>query len=420
MTRAPRAFLAVIAMGGTSLALAPSTSAARPPREDWKPHPPGRFHIGPLWLTPKIELRNAGVDTNVYSQFANPVADNSVVVRPGLRGALGVGRRFRLEGGGHVDFNYYREQKSERSTDFGADGRGELDFGPFTFFGGGGRVQTRQRFSIDLDERVRRQERFRFGGFDLYIGRGVRLTGRATVAAARHAPSREPEFDLPTTLDRDTRSLAGELRYRVTALTTLVGTAEAIEDTFVHQVAPSRVTESYRYLGGFQFGRRALIAGTVMAGGRHFPSSALGDSDEYTEPALRIEATAPVGSLARLTLFADRDVYYAALGTGDDRLRNTFVSKQYQAGLAVNLPLRFLARGAFGVQSADYLVPYPVPDSGPVHRVDHLYTSSLSLLRGVGDSFRVGANVAWQSRKSTVPFLAFDGLRYGIQAELAP
>jgi hypothetical protein len=419
MTRRRRGLGSAMAVLGFLFGVAPIAHSAS--RDDWKRRPPGRFHVGPFWLTPKIELRNAGVDTNVYNQLANPVADNSVVIRPGMRAAMAVGRRVRLEGGGYLDLNYFRGQRTERSTDFGGDGRGELDFGPFTFFGGGGGLQARQRASIDLDERVRRQEQSQFGGFDLRMGRGIMLTGRANFGTVRHAPSRQTGAELQRALDRDTRTASGELRYRMTALTTLVGTAQAIEDTFVHQRDLGRITRSFRYMGGFEFGERALLSGSVMAGIRHFPGSTAGSVPEYAGPALRIETTMPVGSMARLSLLADRDVYYAvtALRTQDDRLRNTYVSKRLESGLALSLPFKFLARGTAGFQSADYLIPYVVQGAN-ARRVDHLYTGTASLLRAVGDSFRVGATVAWQRRVSNLVSFSYGGLRYGLQAELVP
>lgn len=419
MTRRQRAFGSAMAVVGCILGATPTAQGAS--RDDWRRRPPGRFHVGPFWLTPKLELRNAGVDTNVYNQLSNPVADNSVVLRPGLRAALPVGRRLRLEGGGYLDLNYFRGQRTERSTDFGGDGRGELDFGPFTFFGGGGGLQARQRAGLDLDERVRRQEEYGFGGLDLRIGRGVTLTGRGNAGSVRHAPSRISGANLQIALDRDTRTAAGELRYRITALTTVVGTADAIEDTFVHQRDLGRLTRSFRYMGGFELGPRALVSGTVMAGMRHFPGSSSGSVPAYRGPALRIQTTTPIRSFARLSLLAERDVYYAvtALRTLDDRLRNTYVSRRYEAGLALSLPVKFLARGSAGFQSAAYLTPYVVP-GGSVRRVDHLYTGTASLLRAVGDSFRVGGTVVWQRRVSNLATFSYGGLRYGLQAELVP
>src|SRR6058998_1365016 len=116
--------------------------------EKQKKHP-GRFRVGPVYLTPKLALKNAGVDTNVFNQRTGEIPDTSIILSPTLLAALPVGRRLRLTGEGHVDFNYFRRQSSERSTDFGGEGRAELDFGRFTFFGGGGGGQSRQRFSLD-------------------------------------------------------------------------------------------------------------------------------------------------------------------------------------------------------------------------------------------------------------------------------
>ena len=54
---------------------------------------PGRFRVGPVYLTPKLALRNAGVDTNVFNQRTGEISDTTVVLSPILEGALPVGRR---------------------------------------------------------------------------------------------------------------------------------------------------------------------------------------------------------------------------------------------------------------------------------------------------------------------------------------
>src|SRR5436309_4663766 len=137
---------------------------------------PGRFRVGPVYLTPKLQLKNAGVDTNVFNQRTGEVPDNSVVLSPTMLAAWPVGRRLRLTGEGHVDLNYFRRQTDERSTDFGGEGRAEVDIGPFTLFGAGGGGQSRQRFSIDLDQRVLRHERWGSTGFTVTPTRRVSAT----------------------------------------------------------------------------------------------------------------------------------------------------------------------------------------------------------------------------------------------------
>src|SRR6185436_1855716 len=68
---------------------------------------PGRFRVGPLYLTPKLQLKNAGVDTNVFNQRTDEIADTSAVLSPATLIAWPIGRRIRLTGETHVDLNYF-------------------------------------------------------------------------------------------------------------------------------------------------------------------------------------------------------------------------------------------------------------------------------------------------------------------------
>jgi hypothetical protein len=374
--------------------------------------------MGPFWLTPKIELRNAGVDTNALNQLGGSVSDTTVALRPGVTVALPVGRRLRLAGTGYLDLNYFARQVAERSTGFGVDGRGEIDVALLTFFGGGGGLQGRERYSIDIGERPLRQRRFVFGGGDLRLGRTTTLTARVDFSEARHAPSLIRGPDVQRALDRDTLTGTAALSYKLTALTTLVGSAEVIEDRFVHQRDTARATRSYRYLGGFALGQRALISGSAMAGFRRFSSSA--NVPEYTGLTVRVLTTAPVKG-TRLSFAADRDVHFGlgAVPGASGRLRNSYVSTHYEGTLALDLPLRLMARPNLGLTTARYL-GLEVVGGVPLRRGDHVYTAGFSLLRRFGDSVGVGGGVSWVRRVSNVSALSYQSVNYGVQAELVP
>jgi hypothetical protein len=389
-------------------------------REDWKRKPPGRFHINRFWVTPRLELRNAGVDTNVYNDLRNPIPDTSVVLRPGLRVALPVGRRIRLQGSGFIDLNYFQRETTERSTDFGLNGRGDIDVGPFTFYGGGGGGQARQRQSIDLDERLLKQEQFGFGGVDLRVGRATELRGRVDVRSSRFEPSRLGA-EVQRALDRDSRTGRAELRYDLTALTTLSASAEVIEDTFVHQRDLARLTRSYRILGGFDFAEKALLSGSARVGLRQIPGSSAGTVPSYSGPAFKLETTARIRSSARLRLAADGDVYFAlsALPTVNDRLRNSYVSRGASAGIDLDLPLGLIARAGVAVQRAEYLAAYVV-DQRIARRADQVQSFDAALLRRIGDSLRVGGSGTFTRRVSNLPGFSYEGWRYGLSAEIAP
>ena len=96
--------------------------------------PRGRFKLGPLHLTPRFEIRNAGVDTNVFRTRTDPIPDTSVVGRLALDGFVPVGRRLNLSGNGYADLNYFHREGTERSLDYGGEGLAEIQAGRFTIF----------------------------------------------------------------------------------------------------------------------------------------------------------------------------------------------------------------------------------------------------------------------------------------------
>ena len=399
---------------------------------------PGRYKLGPLYLTPRLELKNAGVDTNVFNRQSGAIPDTQIVLSPGVQAALPIGRRLRFSGQGYLDLNYFRRQGSERSTDRAGDGRAEFDLGPLTFFGAGGGGQYKQRFSLDIDERLLRQERWAQVGTRAKLGRRLSLTGTGTSRVYRFGTSLIRGTEAREALDRNTLSASLEGRLALTNLTTLLVSAEGIEDRFLSAglsskpdvasggafgaaASPSRRVQSFRYLGGFEFGQRAFMSGKVLAGYREFPGTEGQAAPAYRGPALSIGATLPVLRLGRLAVSAERDVNFAVTTRSgrEERLRNTFVSSRYAGHFSFQLPLDLTGRASAGYEQLRYVFP-DLLASGYVRRVDNLYTVGGSLLRRLGDSVRLGGAVAWVRRVSTVEGGSYEGLRYGLQAEVIP
>lgn len=418
--------------------LAPAHAADSTPRTR-----PGRYQLGPLYLTPKLELKSAGVDTNVFNRQTGAIPDTQIVLSPGVQAALPIGRRLRFTGQGFLDLNYFKRQGSERSTDRAADGRAELDFGPFTFSGAGGGGQYKQRFSIDVDDRLLRQERWAQVGARLKLSRRISVTGIGTSRVYRFESSLLRGVDVREALDRNTLSATVEGRVALTNLTTLLLSAEGIEDRFLSaglsatpslilavptsdplgakDLTPSRRVQSFRYLGGFEFGQRAFINGKVLAGYRGFPGTGGQAAPAYRGPALSIGATLPLMRLGRLAISADRDVNFAATSTavGENRLRNTYVSSRYAGQFSFELPFDLTGRASAGYEQLRYVFPDRAA-AGYVRRADNQYLFGGSLLRRFGDSLRIGGTVAWVRRVSTIETGSYQGLRYGVQAEVIP
>jgi hypothetical protein len=407
--------LALVALTAAGAALAQSTRQK-----------PGRHRLGPLYLTPRIELKNAGVDTNVYQTLVDPTRDAVVIVSPRLDGAMEVGRRLRLKGYGLLDFNYYRRQGEESSTDFFGGGDAELDVGPFTLRGGGGGGQFTQRFSIDIDERLLRQEKFG------YVGLGWREQSRLSVRAEGRAEVlefAEGVFRLggsvKEAMDRNTLSARGQVRYAVTNRTAVLLSGEAIEDRFFSQPldVPPRIRHSYRYLGGFEFSDRALFSGRLLAGVRDFPGTLAAGGPLYRGPVVQADLTLPIRQRARLQVLGERDVRYASslVDIGALRYRNAFVLSRYQGALTFELPLDLMGVASGGFEESRYLLPYPLPSGTRLaERIDHRWTAGVGLMRRFGDQVRIGGHVDWARRVSTLPTFSYQGLRYGLNAEVLP
>jgi len=204
-------------------------------------------------------------------------------------------------------------------------------------------------------------------------------------------------------------------------MTTAVGSAEVIEDQFRLAVPGLDTTRSYRYLGGLEFGRTALINGRFLAGVRDFPTSSAGTLPSYTGLALQGQLSWPILTRIRLIGTAQRDVYVSSVlvRSIEERGRNTFVLTSLEGGGEVDLPLALIGRGTFGFMNADYLLP-TIVRGVPFDRVEHLYTVTGALLRRFSDNMRIGAQVTYYRRVSTVPLQSYDRWLYGLSAEIVP
>lgn len=394
------------------------SNAAEPRR------PKGRHHLGPISLTPRVEVRS-GIDTNVFQRLEDPTRDGVVIVSPRLDGGMSVGRRLTLTGSGLLDYNYYRRQGDERSKDFSGEGAAEFRLGRLTLFGGGGGGQFTQRFSIDIDERLKRQEKRGNVGASFRPTSRLTATVRGTGEVFTFAPGAfRLGGDIKSSLDRNTLTGAAEARYKLSSRTTFVGTAESIEDRFFSApISTPRARRSQRYLAGFEFSPRAAISGKVMVGLRRFSGTLDQGSPGYQGSAVSADLTLPVGSFSRVRFRADRDVFFAStlVTLGAFPYRNAFVLKRYGADATLRLPASFIGLASVGFEESKYLLPHPY--GNPLFfadRVDHRFTGSAGLVRPFGDRLRLGGYASWARRVSSLPLFSYEAVRYGVSAEVTP
>jgi hypothetical protein len=414
------AVAAVLAAAALTLAAAPARAQFWPDFTDRQKT--GRLRLGPVAFVPRLELKNAGVDTNVFVAPTNPIQDTSIVLRASSDVFVPLGRRVRVGGTAWIDFNYFADASDQRSTDPGGQGRVEVDAWRLTFVAGGGAFDTRQLYSSDIDERVKRNEEWVNGGFRLRLTSQLRFDLGVEGHRYRWYPTAEQDQSIKDQLDHDTTTWKGALRYKVTPLTDLVASAEKMDDTFLVAPPGLATTTSYRYLGGFEFGEKAFLTGRFLGGVRSIPEGDAGSVVPYTGPAFQAAILLPFLQRFRLNLNYDRDVYYSATGgvvtTGV--LRNTYTYSRFGASLDIDAPLELVLRLTGGYDDARYLRPYPVPGGGFVDRRDQVYLGGASLLRRIGDNALIGITALYSQRKSNYPGGDYDRWQYGIQGSIAP
>jgi hypothetical protein len=384
---------------------------------------PGHYRLGPIHVTPRLQIKDAGVDTNVFQTLERPTRDEVVVFGPRVESVMAL-RRLRVTSLAFVEVNYFHREGEERFIDFYGDARAELDAGPLTFFAFGGGGQFHNRFSIDVDERLKRQEKRSYAGLTCRLGR----RGSATVQGGNEVLTFAPStFRLggfvKEAMDRNSLVGTAQLRYAVTRKTTLVLSADALEDRFFSQPLDSpRVRQSYRYLAGVELGPRALVSGKLLLGMRQFPGTLAHGSPPYEGPVILADLTIPL-RVARLRVQGDRDVQYAGslVAVGLLRYRNAFVYDRYRGEASFGLPLGLVGVLSAGFEKARYLLPYPYPDAFHLQdRVDHRWMAGGGLARQFGDQVRVGAHVQWARRVSSLALFSYEGVRYGLSAEIIP
>jgi hypothetical protein len=237
-------------------------------QERLDPAASARFRLGPVGFTPVIELRNVGVDSNVFNEPAagEPQSDFTATLAPGIKSWLRVGRA-RLSAEQRVGLVYFQRFDSQRSVN--ADGlyRLEVPLARVTPYVSHTLLYTRDRPGFEIDVRARRTESTVAAGADVEVG--SRLSTGIAVRRGRHEYSAHETFQgayLRELLNRDFESIELVVRHKATPLTTLVLLGESRRERF--DESPVRDVDSVRIMPGVEFDQFAIISGKGFVGFR--------------------------------------------------------------------------------------------------------------------------------------------------------
>lgn len=361
------------------------------------------MRVGPLSLDPRLTIRNVGVDTNVFNDAAAPVQDFTATVGPEVDSWLRVGR-LDWSGTSTVAWNYFRDSTSQRSFDLGQSGRVGLDLGRLVPFVRGEISRMRQRPNLEIDARVRRETTDVSGGLEVLLGARTRVTLEHGVREFRFDEASVGGASLAEALDRRETTTGIEGRLAMTPLTTLVVEGEVRQDRFRYLL--DRNSDSVKASGGLELRPLALLSGRAMVGARRF-EPAVPAVPAFTGAVADVELAYQIRDLTRFAGVVQRDVDYSFEP-----------SQAYYVSTGLSLAVTQVLGGGWDVVARagrTSLAYRPRADGAETDRGrrDRVQVYGLGVGRRFGTEVRLGLDLEYHTRASSVQSRTYEGLRGG-------
>ena len=134
------------------------------------------FRLGPVGLSPSIQLTNVGWDSNVFNQNeeADPPGDFTSAFHPALDFAMR-SPRFNLSARSQWDYYYFRRLSSLRALDIDQSARVDAALNRLSPYVSGSWLTTRHRQNLEIDAIVRRRNSA------VTLGTAVRLSAKTAL-----------------------------------------------------------------------------------------------------------------------------------------------------------------------------------------------------------------------------------------------
>ena len=378
----------------------PKVGAQAPATDGWDT---GRWRFGPLAVTPRIELRNLGWDSNVFNETENPKSDFTTTVAAPIDwwfrfGRVPPARRRRLRGRllrgirrtRAASTNATSSRCSCRSTGSGRTSAARTS-------------STNDRPGYEINDRVRHTETGVNGGIVVRLTSRLDLdvSGRETTYEYRdqnYAGNPYSRHSEPPT----TTNYGAQTRYKLSSLTTLTLLADSVRERYTG--TPERDNDGYRILPGVEFGEYALITGKAQVGYRKLDTIAQGMPD-FSGLVANAELSYVLGEVTRFTVGVSRDIHFSYEVTEPFYVQPGLTLSVTQQ---VGGPWDVQARGSW--YRLDYQRAATAPANQAPERVDRYQTFGGGVGYRLGRDIRVGFNVDYFRRDSTA---ARSGLRWG-------
>ena len=301
---------------------------------------------GPIYLRPSFRLERLGMESNVFSH-PEPQRDFVVSVAPRVDAWLPFQRRAVVSTTFTAGADWYAEHAGERSFNPEVRSRIEVPWRRVTLLAGGGWLRTRRRPDFEIDVRSNRFARDVHAGAAVQVLSQVWLDVEARQRVTGFAADAILEGTyLSETLNRRARSAVASLRWRRTALTTLVLESELRAVRFFR--SPERNNDNLIVTAGAELHPRALVSGSGRVGVRRF--RALGTAvEDISRLVADAELSLRLGGSTAATFTAERDISYSF-----ERASPFFVVNRYGVRMTRILGGRFDLSGRVRRDQYDY------------------------------------------------------------------
>jgi len=370
-----------------------------------------RIHVGPLYASPSVLLKEFGIDNNVFNVYGDrQQSDFTLTFTPKADLWLTAAKRAVIRATTAADLVWYEKFADQRSIDPAAALRGEFYFNRIMLFGDGSYLNSRQRPNQDIDVRARHVDKQVAGGTRVALTPevSVELTGRAMTT--RYDSTVEYDnSSLQRALNRDNQMLGVRARYRLTSLTSMALRYERERDTF--ELSPSRDSESYRVMPGVEFKPRALVSGSAYVGYRKFTPANPAILPGFEGLVAQLAMSYTLLGSTTFGVSGSRDLTYSY-----DELQPFFIDNSVGVSVRRALGRRFDVLTSADRHAYEYqqLLTSELPLADRLPRTDVTWNYQGSFGYRIGRNGRAGIGASyWQRDSTTRLFRDYDNLRFG-------
>lgn len=363
------------------------------------------MELGPVGLTPRLALRDLGLDSNVFNESASPARDVIAVLVPGLDAMMRVGPA-RLSSRTQAEWNYFQKSSGQRSVNINQQARVDLDFTRLSPYLEAGYLRSRHRPNLEIDARVLEKTRTGSAGLLVRFGARTSLDLHAERSRVEFGDVSAGSLLFATRLNRVTDEVTLEGHIALSALTTLTVAGHHRRERF--EFEPVRDSDNLVVTGGLEMKPSALVSGTAIAGVRRLTAKHASLPD-HADLVAAVRVSYILLEQTRFTVRIDRDVEYSFEEMWPYFVATTGLLEIKQAvGYVWDVVVR-------GGRSELAYRPFLTTDllSAPPDRRDRVVTLGVGGGRHLGDDVRVGVDLNHDRRQSPVAGRSYSGYRVG-------